>query len=137
MNENIIFKNLNAEEQSTFEKVNNLIAKSKIYIYKECSSALKDAFIDKDSCIDDYTIIYVYNEKPILIDQKKMSFIRAYISDGSESTTIYNEKSRIYITDWDRDVFFGRKEISSRKGINYYTDPYYYKKEIEQIIAEK
>lgn len=79
LNENISFQNLTQEENIQIEKIKGLLTQSKITIIKDCK------LINYDNCIDEYTIVYLYNNnKPVLIDQIEFSFIRAYVSNGTE-----------------------------------------------------
>lgn len=61
LNEDIVFENLSDEDKSQIEKINKLLPQSKIITKKECNQyALKQY-----GCIDNYTIIYLYNNRPI------------------------------------------------------------------------
>ncbi|MFC5871327.1 hypothetical protein SAMN05443633_12118 [Chryseobacterium arachidis] len=129
LNEDIVFENLADESKLLIENINKLLPKAKIITKKECNQyALR-----RYGCIDNYTIVYLYNNKPILIDQKQFSSITAYISNGTEKESTYITKTRIYITDWENKKFIGKNILLSQEGKNEST-PYLYKNEIEEII---
>ncbi|AYM99938.1 hypothetical protein [Chryseobacterium sp. 3008163] len=127
LNENISFKNLTQEENIQIEKIKGLLTQSKIIIIKDCK------LINYDNCIDEYTIVYLYNNKPVLIDQIEFSFIRAYVSNGTEETSNYITKTRIYITDWENSKFIGKTIRLSQHGKSE-SSPYLNKHEIEAKI---
>ncbi|CAD7811455.1 hypothetical protein CHRY9390_02359 [Chryseobacterium aquaeductus] len=130
--EDIIFENQTNEDTSQIEKIKKLLPQSKIIMIKECNQYALRQY----GCIDDYTIVYVYNNKPILIDQKQFNFIRAYISNGTEKTSTYITKTRMYITHWEKSKFIGKKVNLSQEGKSKST-PYLYKYEIENMIKQK
>ena len=137
LNNEIIFENLSAENEVFVKKANNLLSKSKIYVLRDCSPNSGYYSDEKQLykyCIEDIIVVYVYENKPILIDSKKLNMTRAYISDGSESSTTYIEKSRIYIKDWNNRKYFGKNLYINQSGNSINENPSMDYELIESII---
>ncbi|MGH1518132.1 hypothetical protein [Chryseobacterium sp. JK1] len=112
LNNTITFEKQSVEDSLQIERINKLIPLSKFMIEEDCNYI----GFSRDWCIKSYIIVYLYNNEPILVDQKEFSTIRAYLTDGSESSSSYVTKSRTYIVDWNNKKYIGKKVILNQNG---------------------
>lgn len=133
LNDDIEFRNLNKYDSLKIENIKYLLPKSKIISVAICNRYALKRF----GCIEDYKIVYLYENQPILLDEKDFNIIEEMINNGSERSTTYISKKRTYITDWHNKKFISKQLTISKDGRKIYSNESMNKAEIEDIINSK
>lgn len=133
LNDDIKFDDLDQIDSIKIENIKNLLSKSKIITKEECNRYALRQF----GCIKEYTIVYLYENEPILVDAKNFNIINEMRSDSTEKTVTYISKTRTFITDWKNKKFISKQIIKDNKEVTINNPNFFSFIEIEGILNSK